>query len=99
MLAKRKRGALWLTFVLITNVGLVLYLQSYREAAGRFLFGLPEAFVVLVIFVFFVTGANATFGWYYLGKPDVSDVFNPGPKAKPDAEATDVSESTQREGA
>lgn len=92
MLAKRKRGAIWLTFVLITNVGLVLYLQSYREAAGRFVFGLPEAFVVLVVFVFVVTGANATFAWYYLGKPDISDVVSQESNEKPDAEATDVSE-------
>lgn len=98
MLGKRKRGAIWLTFVLITNVGLVLYVQSYRDAAGRFLFGLPEAFVVLVVFVFAVTGANATFGWYYLGKPDISDVFGSGSEVEPNVETTDVSES-KREGA
>lgn len=97
MLAKRKRGAIWLAFVLLTNVGLILYLQTFSEAAGRFVFGLPEAFVVLVVFVFAVTGANAAFGWYYLGKPDVGDVFSPGPKMEPEPETAGVSEAKQSE--
>lgn len=86
---------IWLTFVLSTNVGLIVYLQSYRDAAERFLFGLPEAFVVLVVFVFAVTAANAAFGWYYLGKPDVSDFFRPDPD--PDTETAGVSETKQSE--
>jgi hypothetical protein len=97
MLAKRKRGAIWLTFVLITNVGLVRYLQAFSEASERFIFGLPEAFVVLVLFVFAVTGANAVFGWYYLGKPNVSDVFNPERRPDPDADQADIADTTKTE--
>lgn len=97
MLNKRKRGGIWLTFVLFTNIGLVAYLQTYSEAAGRFVFGLPEAFVVLVVFVFAVTGANAVFAWYYLGKPKISDVFNPDTKTKADSEMLGSSETKQSE--
>jgi len=95
MLDKHTRGAVWLGFVFLTNVGLVAYLQTYQNAAGRFLFGLPEAFVVLVLFVFVVTGANAAFAWYYLGKPNVSDVFNPDGRANPDDGTAEVSEPKQ----
>lgn len=90
MLAKRKRSAIWLTFVFITNIGLILYLQTFNDAAGRIMFGLPEAFVVLVLFVFGVTTANAAFGWYYLGKPNISDVFNPETELGEDVESTDA---------
>lgn len=93
MLDKRKRGGIWLVFVLLTNVGLVLYLQSYTNAADQFIFGLPEAFVVLVLFVFGVTGANAAFAWYYLGKPDITDVFKP----ESEPEAATVSKGQHRE--
>ena len=79
MLDKRTRGAVWLGFVFLTNVGLVAYLQTYQNAADRFVFGLPESFVVLVLFVFAVTGANAAFAWYYLGKPDIRQVFGGSP--------------------
>lgn len=97
MLAKRKRGAIWLAFVFLTNVGLVVYLQTFNEAAGRFVFGLPEAFVVLVLFVFGVTGANAALGWYYLGKPNVSDVYKPGSAGESDVDAAEPTEPTQTE--
>ncbi|MFC7157833.1 hypothetical protein ACFQPA_20630 [Halomarina halobia] len=76
-----------------------MYLQAYTNGGGRgqFLFGLPEAFVVLVTFVFVVTGSNAAFGWYYLGKPDLSQLYTPesGTEA-PDRVAQ--SDSTELEG-
>lgn len=92
MLDKRDRGAIWLGFSLLTNVGLIVYLQTYTGVAGGFIFGLPEAFVVLVAFVFAVTGANSAFAWYYLGKPDVSDVFGGSRADQPD-----VSDAKQTE--
>lgn len=94
---KRQRAGLWLAWVAVTNVGLVVYLQSYQQAIDRFVFGLPEAFVVLVAFVFVVTGTNASFAWYYLGKPDVGDVFRPEPKPDSATETPDVSETTGTE--
>lgn len=95
MLDKRKRGGIWLVFVLLTNVGLIVYLQSYTDAADQFIFGLPEAFVVLVVFVFGVTGANTAFAWYYLGKPDITDVFKPESGTEPETAA--ISKAKQRE--
>ena len=78
MLDKRKRGGLWLVWVALTNVGFVLYLQTYISAgSGGFVFGLPEAFAILVAFVFVVTGGNAILAWYYLGKPNVSELYTP----------------------
>lgn len=97
MLDKRKRGGIWLIFVLLTNVGLIIYLQSYTDAADQFIYGLPEAFVVLVVFVFGVTGANAAFAWYYLGKPDISDVFKPESGTEPETETATVSKAKQTE--
>lgn len=97
ILDKRKRGAIWLTFVLLTNVGLIGYLQGYGNAAERFMFGLPEAFVVLVVFVFAVTGANAAFGWYYLGKPNINDVFSPERTVEDEAETATVSDTKREE--
>lgn len=97
MLDKRKRGGIWLTFVLLTNTGLIIYLQSYTDAADRFMFGLPEAFVVLVVFVFSVTGANAAFAWYYLGKPDITDVFKPESDTDPETETATISKTKPSE--
>lgn len=97
MLDKRKRGGIWLIFVLLTNVGLIIYLQSYTDTADRFMFGLPEAFVVLVVFVFSVTGANAAFGWYYLGKPDITDVFKPESETGQETETATISKTKPSE--
>lgn len=85
MLDKRTRGGIWLVVVLLENLVFVAYLSRYTGTApDRFLFGFPESFVVLVAFVFLVTGGNAAFGWYYLGKPDVSRIYSSGSGETPD---------------
>lgn len=78
MLDKRTRGAVWIAFVLLANIALIGYLRVYTGGRGAdsFVFGLPEAFVVLVGFVFTVTAINAFLGWYYLGKPHISEIYS-----------------------
>lgn len=79
MLDKRTRGGIWIVFVAISNVVLLAYLYTYSNGGGKgeFLFGLPEAFVVLVGFTFTVTLVNSAMGWYYLGKPSLSELYTP----------------------
>jgi len=89
MLDKRTRGGVWLAVVLLENLVFVAYLSRYTQTSpDRFLFGFPESFVVLVAFVFLVTGGNVALGWYYLGKPDVSRIYSSGRKDAPEPSAT-----------
>lgn len=66
-------------FVIASNIAFLGYLYIYTNGGGKgqFLFGLPEVFVVLVGFVFVVTLINAALAWYYLGKPDVAELYTP----------------------
>lgn len=79
MLAKGMRARLWIVVSLMFNGFLLGYVYSYTDGGGtgRFIAGLPEAFVVFVVFVFGVTAFNTVFSWYYLGKPPVSELFTP----------------------
>jgi hypothetical protein len=73
---KRKLGKLWVGIVLLINVLFLVYLQVYQEA-GSFYFGIPEALIVLVVFVLGVVATNSVFGWLYLGKPALRELFVP----------------------
>lgn len=95
MLDKRIRGGIWLMFVLMTNIGLIAYIHLYSNTTGRFVFGLPEAFVVLTVFVFGVTVANASFAWYYLGKPNIAKSFNPNPNTEQETMAASRTKKTE----
>jgi hypothetical protein len=92
MLDKRKRGGIWIAFVAISNVALLAYLYTYSNGGGKgeFLFGLPEAFVVLVGFAFTVTLVNSAMGWYYLGKPSLSELYTPESQPSEQSVETDT---------
>lgn len=79
MMSKKKRGALWIGVTIFWNLVFVAYLLRYTGGGGRgqFIGGLPEVFVYLVVLVGLVLLTNATLGWYYLGKPDIGQVFQP----------------------
>ncbi|QCC49075.1 hypothetical protein [Halobellus limi] len=79
MLAKSIRTRIWIGVSLLFNAFLVGYVYTYTNGGGtgRFVAGLPEAFVVFVVFVFGVTAFNTAYAWYFLGKPPVSELFTP----------------------
>lgn len=77
MLDKRKRGTLWIGVSVFWNLVFILYLFSYSSGGGKgeFIGLFPEAFVTLTALVGVVVVTNALLGWYYLGKPDVTEVY------------------------
>lgn len=76
---------------MVWNILFAGYLLTYTGGGGRgqFIGGLPEVFVVLVGLVGVVVVTNAVLAWYYLGKPDLSQVFKP---EAPVQETTDTEE-------
>lgn len=79
MLDKSKRGALWIGVTVVWNLVFAGYLVTYTGGGGtgEFIGIFPEAFVVLVVLVGVIVLLNAVLGWYYLGKPDLSEVYKP----------------------
>ena len=59
------------------NAIFILFLNQYSNGYGRtkFIGPLPEVFAILVTFVFTVTIINTILGWYYVGKPPISDLY------------------------
>jgi hypothetical protein len=68
----------WLAFIVVSNLAFVGYLQYYQSPGGIVL-GLPETWVALFAIMFTVFAVNSTFAWYYLGKPDIRQVFGGSP--------------------
>lgn len=65
----------WIGFVILSNIGLLGHLYYYQTPAGL-LFGLPEAWVALFLLLAITVVVNSTFAWFYLGKPDLREVFS-----------------------
>lgn len=95
MLDKRKRGAAWWTWTAVLNVVFIGYLLVYSEGGGegQFIGGLPEAFVALSVIVGLAVVSHSAFAWYYLGKPDLSEIYTPE-KPTVDEETGEQSEVT-----
>jgi hypothetical protein len=91
MLDKRNRGMAWIAVVLLENFLFLGYLMTYTGGGGegRFIGILPEAFVTLTVLVFGITIVNAILGWWYLGKPDISEVFRTGEPTHGESEVSD----------
>jgi hypothetical protein len=94
MLDKRKRGVAWWTWTAILNVLFIGYLITYTGGGGegQFIGNLPEAFVVLSIIVGLAFVTHSMFAWYYLGKPDLSQLYTPEKPTKDDNSAAERSE-------
>jgi hypothetical protein len=68
----------WIAFIVVSNLVFLGYLQYYQGGGGIVL-GLPETWVALFAIMLTVFTVNSTFAWYYLGKPDVREVFGGTP--------------------
>lgn len=79
MLEKRYRGILWWTWTGILNLIFIAYLLMYSGGGGegQFVGILPAAFVVLIGIIGLAMVSHSVFAWYYLGKPDLSEIYTP----------------------
>jgi len=66
-------------FIVVSNAVFLGYLIFYQSPGGL-IFGLPETWVVLILIMLVVFLINSTFAWYYLDKPDISQVFGSTPR-------------------
>lgn len=73
---KQQLGRVWVGIVLLSNLLFLGYLHAYQQSGG-FHFGVPEAVIVLVVFIVSVVTVNSVMGWLYMGKPDLRELLVP----------------------
>jgi hypothetical protein len=90
---------LWWTWTAILNLIFVAFLLAYSGGGGemQFIGMLPEGFTVLIGIVGLAFISHSIFGWYYLGKPDLSQIYTPEKPTVNDSEQS-KDETPQPEG-
>lgn len=73
----------WMAFIAISNAVFLGYLFYYQNPGGV-VAGVPESWLVLMLIMAGTFVTNTVFAWYYLGKPDVRDVFGGTRKQRED---------------
>ena len=72
----------WILFIVCTHIVFIGQLYYY-SGSGGFIWIFPSAFVLFSLLGIITLVGNSWFAWQYLGKPDLSEIFERGPEEEP----------------